>query len=77
MAVQGQPLDSEVARCSSPKCGRKILWIQVDGMRICVDPIRVRLFYPLDRFGSAWTRGELGYVPHFKTCRDPERFSKP
>lgn len=69
------PADSQAGRCRSPRCQREILWIKFDGKATCVDPVRVRLLMPPDKFSNDWSKGELGYVPHFKTCLDPERFT--
>lgn len=74
MAIQ--PRDSDVRICKSHKCARQVLWIKVEGKKICVDPRRTRLYYSEPATQDPWSRGELGYISHFLTCADPEKFSK-
>ncbi len=78
------PPQAERGKCVSAKCGRDILWISVmdpagQMKPHPVDPTRVRLYQPPDdeiQEEPHWTRGGLGYVSHFKTCPDADRFSK-
>ena len=74
----GRLPQTQQGTCSSDKCGRKILWIRVEGANIPIDIRRVRLYLPPDETQEEphWRRGALGYIGHHQTCPDVERFKK-
>lgn len=59
-------------------CGRRILWIEIDGRRIPLDAVAPCYVRMTDKETGAevWAQGRgNAYVSHFATCRAANQFS--
>lgn len=64
-------IDEGEARCSSEKCSKPVRWVVTEKNKKMtpVDPEPQTVI-------SAQGEYRLGYVPHWATCADPDRFRK-